>query len=70
LEEIATQIGEIRSVWFKEPKALEGLNLLARAIFSSKVEKLGFDYSDSDDYVTTQKRNLVISQAASAADQR
>ncbi|KAJ3041844.1 Aminopeptidase 2 mitochondrial [Rhizophlyctis rosea] len=69
LDELASGLNSILEAWYKESKEVnDGLKALKRLLFSSKVKKLGFDYPDSDDHLTSLKRTLAIESAAKADD--
>ncbi|KAJ3214021.1 Aminopeptidase 2 mitochondrial [Dinochytrium kinnereticum] len=69
LDQIATRLGSLRSVFYKEgPAVRDGLNALQRLVFSSKVATVGWEYPASEPYLDTMKRSLVISAAARASE--
>lgn len=69
LSEINSRLSNLVSVWYKQPKdVLEGLSTLTRQIFAPKVVKMGYEYPEKEDYLTTLKRTLAISQAAKSGD--
>ena len=70
LTEIASRFGALEHVWFQNANVMNALSLLKSKIFSSKAEKLGLDYHDSDDYLTTLKRTLVVRMAAEAKNEK
>jgi hypothetical protein len=65
------QISVIQSTWYKEPEdVLDALKKLKRAIFSPKVDALGYTSRPDEDILTSLKRVLVISAAAKSGDSK
>ncbi|KAJ3052261.1 Aminopeptidase 2 mitochondrial [Rhizophlyctis rosea] len=69
LDELASNLSSVQEAWYKEGKEVnDGLKALKRVLFSSKAKKLGIDYADTDDHLTSLKRTLAIESAAKADD--
>lgn len=69
LEEISSRFTVLKKTWFKNSKAIQGFDKLQKAIFSPKVNEIGFEYPEGEDHLEVLKRNLVISAALDAKDQ-
>jgi aminopeptidase 2 len=70
LAEIHSQLGGLKKTWYKQPGAISGLNAIQRLIFSPKIESLGYEYPEGEDHLNVLKRNLVITAAAEAGDEK
>jgi len=67
--EINSRLNSLLNVWFEQPEPIyQGLLKFQRQLVSKLVAKLGWEYSDSDDYLTTMLRSLVIKMAGRAND--
>ncbi|CAG8534031.1 1215_t:CDS:10 [Funneliformis caledonium] len=67
--EIASRLGNVLDVWFEQPTPIyQGLLAFNRGLTSRLVPKLGWEYSESDDYLTTSLRTLIINIAGRAND--
>ncbi|KAJ3376746.1 Aminopeptidase 2 mitochondrial [Entophlyctis sp. JEL0112] len=61
LETISETILRLLDYFYQEPTSvLEGIRGLGRKVFCPKVEKLGFDFSDGEDYFDRLTRGLAI----------
>ncbi|CAG8794015.1 13973_t:CDS:10, partial [Dentiscutata erythropus] len=65
--EISNCLSDLTSVWFEQPD-YQGLLAFQCDLLSELVRKLGWEYSDDDDYLTTMLRTLVIKIAGKAGD--
>lgn len=70
LDQIATCLKLVSTSWYKETNVVKGVHALQRSIFSSKVKTLGYIYTAGEDFLVSQKRTLVITEAANAGDTR
>ncbi|CAI2170148.1 17754_t:CDS:10 [Funneliformis geosporum] len=67
--EINSRLINILNVWFEQPTPIyHGLQTFNRELSSRLVSKLGWEYSESDDHLTTLLRTLIISIAGGAND--
>ncbi|KAG5645001.1 hypothetical protein DXG03_007278 [Asterophora parasitica] len=66
---IAESLAGLVSIWWENPKIVDQLNGLRRALFVPLVNKLGYEYSASESTDTSLLRTLAISQAAGARDE-
>ncbi|CAG8468881.1 16603_t:CDS:10 [Funneliformis caledonium] len=67
--EISSRLGNILHVWFEQSTPIyQGLLTFNRQLLSKLVPKLGWEYSESDDYLTTMLRTLIIKMAGRAND--
>ncbi|KAJ3333624.1 Aminopeptidase 2 mitochondrial, partial [Kappamyces sp. JEL0680] len=69
LEELYNKFGALRTAWYQDKAALEGLNKLQSSIFAPKVRSLGYDYAPHEDQLTVLKRNVCIRAAVKASNQ-
>lgn len=70
LDEVASCLKRVSNAWYMEPKVLAGINRLNLRIFARKVKVLGYDYSETEPFLVSLKRTLLISQSANSGDQR
>ncbi|KAK9460627.1 peptidase family M1-domain-containing protein [Lipomyces oligophaga] len=67
--EVASRLGTLRSAWFEQPESIQnGLKAFTRDLVSPTAKKLGWKFSDDEDYLTVQLRALVISVAGNCGD--
>ncbi|CAI2169026.1 4397_t:CDS:10 [Funneliformis geosporum] len=67
--EISNRLGNLLHAWFEQPTPIyQGLLAFNRQLVSKLVPKLGWEYSESDDYLTTMLRTLIIKMAGNAND--
>ncbi|KAG9292135.1 hypothetical protein G9A89_005279 [Geosiphon pyriformis] len=67
--EINSRITALTSVWFEQPENVyQGLLSFERKLVSKLVHQLGWEYSDTEEYLTTMLRTLVIKIAGRAGD--
>lgn len=65
--EINSRLSNLLNVWFEQPEPIyQGLLKFQRQLVSKLIAKLGWEYSDNDDYLTTMLRSLVIKMAGRA----
>ncbi|CAG8543698.1 10366_t:CDS:10, partial [Acaulospora colombiana] len=58
--EINSRLTDLLTTWFEQPEPIyQGLLAFQRHLVSGLVRKLGWEYSDSDDYLTTMLRTLM-----------
>ncbi|KAF3918942.1 Laeverin [Dactylellina cionopaga] len=63
---IVTALSAVRSTFGSNAEIKEGLKKFAHALYSPAVEKIGWEFAESDDFLTTQLRGLLIGAAAGA----
>ncbi|KAI7861332.1 peptidase family M1-domain-containing protein, partial [Spinellus fusiger] len=69
LSQLSTHLGNILSVWYEQPKEVRNcLKALRRSLFSPLAHKLGWEFAETDDYVTNTLRVLVIANAGKSND--
>ncbi|RIA85787.1 aminopeptidase [Glomus cerebriforme] len=67
--EINSRLSGLLNVWFEQPEPIyQGLLKFQRQLVSKLVTKLGWEYPESDDYLTTMLRTLLIRMAGRADD--
>ncbi|CAI2171506.1 16013_t:CDS:10 [Funneliformis geosporum] len=67
--EISVRLKNLLDAWFEQPTTIcQGLLSFNRQLASRLVPKLGWEYSESDDYLTTLLRTLIINIAGGAND--
>ena len=67
--EINSRLNSVLNVWFEQPEHIyQGLLKFQRQLVSKLVARLGWEYSDNDEYLTTMLRSLVIKMAGRAND--
>jgi len=67
--EINSRLNNILNSWFEQPEHIyQGLLKFQRQLVSKLVARLGWEYSDSDNHLTTMLRSLVIKMAGRAND--
>jgi len=66
---IADGLSNLVSIWWEHPKVVHKLNTFRRALFVPLVEKLGYEYSESDSMDTSLLRTLAVGQASAAQDE-
>ncbi|KAJ3025364.1 UNVERIFIED_CONTAM: Aminopeptidase 2 mitochondrial, partial [Siphonaria sp. JEL0065] len=70
LVQIASTLGTLRTNSYLEPQpVIDGLKALGRSVFSHKVEELGYEFPEGDDYFTGQTRALAIGAAERSGDE-
>ncbi|KAK7202520.1 peptidase family M1-domain-containing protein [Myxozyma melibiosi] len=68
--EVFQRVAALKSVWFeKVPESKAPLQAFTRSLVSPMVKRLGWEFKDSDDYLTVQLRVLLISAAGNAGDE-
>ncbi|KAF9466381.1 leucyl aminopeptidase [Collybia nuda] len=65
---ISESLGGLVSIWWEHPSLVDQLNAFRRALFVPLVNKLGYEYSDSESTDISLLRTCAITQAASAKD--
>lgn len=67
--EVLQRLATLRSAWFEQSSEVKsGLSAYTRSLVSPMVKRLGWEFKDSDDYLTVQLRALLISAAGNAGD--
>ncbi|CAE6458236.1 unnamed protein product [Rhizoctonia solani] len=67
---IGSELGAIASVWWEQPKeVVDALKAFRRYLFVPLVEKLGYDYKDTESPDVHELRTLAISQSAISEDE-
>lgn len=61
-------LNQLMSIWWEQPHVVDLLDAFRREFYAPLVEKLGYEYSDSDSADISLLRTLVISGAANAQD--
>lgn len=67
--ELITSLGKIRSVFSSDEHVSEGLRKFTVKLVSDAADQIGWDFKQSDDYLTGQSRALLISSAGLAGHQ-
>ncbi|KAI0259093.1 leucyl aminopeptidase [Gloeopeniophorella convolvens] len=67
-DSLDANVAGVIHTWWEDDKVVEKLDTFRRALCAPLAEKLGIDYSKSDDFATTQLRTLAVSGAASSGD--
>jgi len=68
--EINNRLAALLNVWYEQPDPIyKGLLKFQRQLVSKLVSRLGWEYSDSDTYLRTMLRTLVIRMAGRADDE-
>jgi len=65
---IAENLSSLVSVWWENPHLVDHLNAFRRILFVPLVDRLGYDYADTDSTDTLLLRTCAITQAAQAKD--
>ncbi|GJN87500.1 hypothetical protein Rhopal_000449-T1 [Rhodotorula paludigena] len=69
-QEIGDALGSISSTWWEQPQEVrDAFNKFRRELFKPVADKLGFDYSESDDVDTVELRTLAIATEAVTGDE-
>jgi len=67
--EINARLSSVLNTWFEQPEPIyQGLSKFRRQLVSKLVPKLGWEYPDNENYLTTMLRTLVIRTAGLAGD--
>ncbi|CAG8512204.1 7007_t:CDS:10 [Ambispora gerdemannii] len=67
--EMNTRIADIVSVWFEQPEPIyQGLLSFQRNLSSKLAHRLGWEYPENEDYLTTMLRSFIIKVAGKAGD--
>ncbi|KAF8803558.1 hypothetical protein BYT27DRAFT_7214560 [Phlegmacium glaucopus] len=66
---IGNSLSSLVSIWWEHPEIVDKLNTFRRALFVPLVEKLGYEYSESDSRDTSLLRTLAVGQASAARDE-
>ncbi|EEQ91958.2 hypothetical protein RJZ56_006194 [Blastomyces dermatitidis] len=64
--QIASSLGNLRSVFSTNEAAAAGLKNYVRELVTPAVEKIGWEFKPEDDYLTIQLRHLLISMAGNS----
>ncbi|EAU88167.2 leucyl aminopeptidase [Coprinopsis cinerea okayama7 len=67
-DSIGSSLGELYSIWWEKPEVTDKILAFRRSLFAPIVEKLGYDFKDSDSRDVKLLRKLAISQAAFGRD--
>ncbi|KAJ3350499.1 Aminopeptidase 2 mitochondrial [Kappamyces sp. JEL0680] len=70
LSAVATNIRKLGQTFFLNDAAAKGLEALTKSIFGPMVEQVGFEYSESDDFMTVERRTTIIEAAAFVNDEQ
>jgi aminopeptidase 2 len=69
LQEISARFNTLLNAWFEQPDPIyQGLLKLRSQLVSILVPKVGWEYPDEENYLTTMLRTLVIKMAGSSGD--
>ncbi|GAA5899974.1 hypothetical protein JCM8208_005555 [Rhodotorula glutinis] len=69
-QEIGGALGSISSTWWEQPKEVrDAFNKFRRELFKPVVDRLGFEYADSDDVDAVELRTLAIATAAATGEE-
>ncbi|KAI3640726.1 hypothetical protein MIR68_001604 [Amoeboaphelidium protococcarum] len=67
--EIAAELGKVRSIWWSEPKVVtDKLKQLSRNMFGPVAKSLGWDYAEKENHLKAMLRTLVIGVAGKSDD--
>ncbi|KAF8162999.1 leucyl aminopeptidase [Crassisporium funariophilum] len=66
---IGDNLSGLISVWWEHPEVVDKLNAFRRTLFVPLVNKLGYEYSESESRDTSLLRTLAVGQAADAQDE-
>jgi len=66
---IAENIASLVSVWWEHPRLTTSLNAFRRALYNPLIQRLGYEYLETDSADATLLRTRAIHQAAMAEDQ-
>ncbi|KAI7900637.1 aminopeptidase [Cokeromyces recurvatus] len=67
--QLSTHLSKILSVWYLQPEEVrDGLKALRRSLFAPLAHKLGWEFAESDDYLTSNLRALAIANAGRSKD--
>ncbi|KAI7832592.1 peptidase family M1-domain-containing protein [Gamsiella multidivaricata] len=65
-ELLAQRVGEIASVFADDERIYQGINHFQRNLIDGMVQKLGWEYPDGEDYLTSRLRNVILRTAGRA----
>jgi aminopeptidase 2 len=66
---LSTHLSKILSVWYEEPEEIrDGLKALRRSLFAPIAHKLGWEFAETDDYLTNILRVLALTNAGRSND--
>jgi len=68
--QISMALGDIRSIFSDIEDVREGLKAFTRTLVTPAVERIGWEYHDSEDFLTSQLRSLLISSAGLAGHEQ
>lgn len=67
--QLSTHISKILSVWYEQPEdTRNGLKALRRSLFAPIAHKLGWEFAETDDYLTNILRVLALTNAGRSND--
>lgn len=67
---MSTHFNKILSVWYEQPEEIRnGLKALRRSLFAPIAHKLGWEFAETDDYLTNILRGLALTNAGRSDDQ-
>ncbi|KAI9303207.1 aminopeptidase [Cunninghamella echinulata] len=67
--QLSTHLSNILSVWYQQPEEVKnGLKSLRRALFAPVAHRLGWEFHESDDYLTNILRVLALTNAGRSND--
>ena len=67
-DSISDSLGGLTSIWWENPEVVDRVLALRRSLFAPIVEKLGYDFAESDPRDVKLLRKLAVSQAAAGKD--
>lgn len=67
--QLSTHLSKILSTWYEQPEEIrDGLKALRRSLFAPIAHKLGWEFAESDDYLTNILRVLALTNAGRSND--
>jgi aminopeptidase 2 len=66
---IGTSLSNLISNWWEHPRIVDKLNMFRRELFVPLIEKLGYEYSESESRDTSLLRTLAVEHASAARDE-
>lgn len=67
--QVSNSLARVRSVFSSDEKSSKGLKKFSLELVSSAAESIGWEFKDGEDYLTGQKRKLLLGMAAAAGHQ-
>ncbi|KAJ3269958.1 hypothetical protein HDV01_000764 [Terramyces sp. JEL0728] len=69
LEEISSLLAIVRNRWYNNSVVTNGINSIARRLFSGKVALVGYEEAENECHIKALARNTIIKGAAEAGDE-